>query len=613
MPYRKSLRKTNLGFFIASGLIFGIGVLSFTSTKSLINDSLWVSHTLEVQASLSQLSTHLLSAEGELDEYVGKHEASVIENYRFHISNVFPELKKIQTLTLDNVVQQERIVELKPLIEAKMKQWDLIARHSLSLSQDSSRKPAQIEKPLEVGDEIIRVIDLMKTFESKLLAERTQRSNHAANIALSIIVFGSSVAILLIAFAAWRINRDMRLRFEAEERSRQHAERAEKASRAQSQFLANMSHEIRTPLNGIIGMTEMVLDTALCETQKKFVSIIQDSSSGLLHIINDILDFSKIDAGKLDLESIPFNLHDLLQKQMDLVVSRAKEKNILLNLAIDPQVPVWVRGDPGRITQVLLNLVGNAIKFTSVGSVSIRVLMEQSVESKTVAVKFMVKDTGIGISNDTANRLFRPFTQADDSTARKYGGTGLGLSISRKLTELMGGSIGVDSIEGYGSTFWFTCKMENFEKQSVSAVVAQPNIVARVDSAKKGHILVVEDNPVNQTLVLAQLRKLGYTTHAVSNGRDAIDAVAVRNYDLILMDCQMPEMDGFETTLLIRKNESIKGIHTPIIALTANALQEDKEHCFKVGMDEFLTKPIKLDDLAKAITRWNLAEQACAC
>lgn len=611
MPYRRALRKTNLGFVIASSLVFGIGILSYFSTRNLINDSSWVSHTLEVQANLSELSTHLLSAEDFLDEYGDTADPAQLDHYRSHLSRIFPQLENIRSLTSDNIVQQERIAELKPLIQSRLNQWAQVAKNNADYLAKNRLGSAHLEKPVAVGEDILRVIGLMQNFESKLLADRTQKSSSGAKITLTVIALGSSMAIMLIAFAAWRMNRDMMLRFEAEERSRAHAERAEKASRAQSQFLANMSHEIRTPLNGIIGMTEMVLDSSLTESQRKFVQIIQESSAGLLHIINDILDFSKVDAGKLDLEFIPFNLRDLVETQLEIVSGRLDQKNLTISYSMDSQVPTWLRGDPGRIAQVLLNLVGNAIKFTSVGSISISVLLEQ-IHENNVDLKFIVKDTGIGVSAETAQRLFRPFTQADDSTARKYGGTGLGLSISKKLTELMGGTIGVESLEGDGSSFWFTCHLEKFEKPSLPDPLISPSVGSLASTQKKGHILVVEDNPVNQTLVLAQLKKLGYTTYSVSNGKDALEAIAKGAYDLILMDCQMPEMDGFETTLLIRRSEVNKGIHTPIIALTANAMRDDKLRCLEVGMDEFLTKPIKLDDLAKAITRWNPVERANA-
>jgi CheY-like chemotaxis protein len=285
-----------------------------------------------------------------------------------------------------------------------------------------------------------------------------------------------------------------------------------------------------------------------------------------------------------------------------------REKKIGLSVHFDPNVPDLLSGDSSRIAQILLNLLGNAIKFTSVGSITLDIGHERMTRDE-VLLKFSVTDTGIGIPSEIQEKLFRPFTQADESMARRFGGTGLGLSICKKLVELMNGSIRVESTEGIGSTFWFTCKVKVQDERSLPIEVAQPNESARHERAlsKTTTVLVVEDNLVNQALVLAQLKKLGYATRAVGNGKEALEAVSQDSYDLILMDCQMPEMDGFEATQKIRKLELQRGTHTPIIALTANAMREDQLRCMEVGMNEFLTKPIKIDDLAKALTRWSSA------
>ncbi|MFL5815098.1 MAG: ATP-binding protein [Bdellovibrionia bacterium] len=597
MPFTKSMRKTNIGFILATLLISGVSALSYISTQRLIDDSQWVSHTHEVQANLSELSTHLLSAEGYLDEYIETHDHENFEHYFAHNSQIFPKLQQLELLTSDNMVQQERIAELKPLILEKLQQWsNVAARHRSG------------DKPAEVGDQILSLVHLMNQFEAKLLKIRTEKSNSAAKIALTVIIVGGALAVLILAYAVWRVNRDMKLRAKAQQASRADAERAEKASLAKAEFLANISHEIRTPLNGILGMAELLLDTDLSPSQAKQAQMIQESGTGLLHIINDLLDFSKMDAGKIELESISFNLRHLVESQIELLSKKVREKKIELSVHFEPNVPDFLKGDSNRIAQILLNVLGNAVKFTSVGTVALKVSRE-NMSGDEILLKFSVTDTGIGIPVDIQNKLFRPFTQADGTMARRFGGTGLGLSICKQLVELMDGSIGVESTEGVGSTFWFTCKAKAQERNSLQNNMRQlnegalhPKILSKITT-----VLVVEDNLVNQALVLAQLKKLGYATRAVGNGKEALDAIAQGSYDLILMDCQMPEMDGFEATQEIRKLELQKGIHTPIIALTANAMREDQLRCMEVGMDEFLTKPIKIGDLAKALTRWSNA------
>jgi signal transduction histidine kinase/CheY-like chemotaxis protein len=389
-------------------------------------------------------------------------------------------------------------------------------------------------------------------------------------------------------------------------------EEAQRAARAKAEFLANMSHEIRTPLNGIIGIADLLAELPLGEQQRKYTEIIRSSGQGLLTIVNDILDFSKIEAGKLSLEVIGFNLNTLVQTQVNLLETAAKEKNLIIMTQVDPSLQGHFGGDPGRIGQILLNLVGNAIKFTSAGYISIQVTPVESTDPLAQQVRFEVRDTGIGIPGDALQKLFQPFTQADGSTARRFGGTGLGLSISKRLAELMGGQIGAESEPGKGSTFWFTVRLSAVEKvaKAIKAELAVESVKNEISTSSssqqdrsKCRILIAEDNSVNQMVALAQMKKLGYSAQAVANGKEAVDAFSTGSFDLILMDCQMPEMDGFEATRKIRELEAGSGRRIPIIALTANAMKEDEEKCLQNGMTDFISKPVKQEQLCEKLER----------
>jgi signal transduction histidine kinase len=473
-----------------------------------------------------------------------------------------------------------------------------------------------IAKPFAAEEIVARVSTHLATYrlilENQRVLEQLKEAHHEVIEGARILEHRVTERTEELRIINKQLQDEIEVRKEKERELEQSIVVAQTALRVKSEFLANMSHEIRTPLNGILGMTDQVLDTQITEEQRELLSTVSVSGVALLNIVNDILDFSKIEAGKLSIANEPFNLHSLIKRVCSIVKPRSDEKEQSFIVDITPHVPQMVRGDEVRLGQILMNLLANAIKFTpQEGGVVFRIYTKR-ITPACVDIAFAITDSGIGISSEKIDAIFEAFQQEDSSTTRKFGGTGLGLSISRKLAELMSGELDVQSTQGVGSIFTLTLPCPTVQKElSVIEEVSTTIVVNTASSEityRPRNIILAEDNAVNQALALRILRKRGHEVMLAVNGLEVLKILekshGERRFDLILMDCQMPELSGYEAAQEIRKHSDDAIRKIPIIALTAHALQGDRERCIDSGMNDYLTKPLDKILLMETIDRW---------
>jgi signal transduction histidine kinase/ActR/RegA family two-component response regulator len=614
-------------------LIVAVGAFSYVSTARTVSRAEDIGRTFALVQALSDISADLQTTRMCARGFVLTGDEDLQQMHDASRQRVEDRLAALGDLGRGDRIQQQRLAAIRPLVESKLQNSDELIRIRRKSGRMNAAMIALSQYRADLDDPMWKLVSAMNAEARARLAEKTALGQTSRSRLLSLVVTGSLLLLGVSLLAAITIRNDLRLRRISEEellnqtiqligaknamekqakllesKSRQLEQArlsSDAANAAKSTFLANMSHEIRTPMTAILGYTDMLLeaggDVAPSERQE-WLQVVRRNGKHLLELINDILDLSKIEAGKMAMEHAPCDVRQIVDDVVQTLRSRAREKRILLRLEFGGGIPREVKSDALRLRQVLVNLVGNAIKFTDAGEVAVRVAWQQSGDCRLL---IDVADTGIGMSAQQVGRLFRPFTQADGSTTRRFGGTGLGLTISKRLVELLGGELSVRSEPGAGSTFRVALPTPEAEMIDVDATAAPAECARAADvelpSEERllhGRILLVDDGIDNQRLLAMLLRKAGAEVTIADTGRSALDAIEGDEFDLVLMDMQMPDMDGYSAVSALRE----RGCGTPVIAVTAHAMAGDRERCLAAGCTDYLAKPIDRSLLLRTVS-----------
>jgi signal transduction histidine kinase/CheY-like chemotaxis protein len=588
--------KIGIGFAIVLLVLITVQYSLNRSIADVISSQEELSKSTKLSTEIESIKSSVCFFESKVKGYVLTGNDSLLENNEKYLANIVSQFKDLKKLA-PNKEQVASIDTLVVLLNAEIQFTDEVM-FQYQLSSTKSIELIKSGKGRVLMTRIIHEFEKIHAIEEVKFEEIVVRNKHASSRVKQMDASAYIFAFLLVLLCLWILYRDINKREKLEKELIITQKKAEDAAIIKEQFMANMSHEIRTPLNAIIGFNHRLNKTKLDDEQREYANAVQSSGENLLAIVNDILDFSKIEAGMVRIEEIRFNLSGLLQSVITMFFVQAKEKRVQLNLHITNEVPQLIIGDPTRLTQILINLIGNALKFTHEGEVNVMV-NAAIIDEQNSTITFQVKDTGIGISEEKIGEIFDRFTQAKSDTSRIFGGTGLGLSIAKKLVELQAGVIAVESIKNRGSVFSFTIPYKIAEGLEDEIKTKTERI--KITANNKLRVLVVEDNLLNQKLAGFMLKDWGFDYDICSNGKLAIEKLKTDSYNLILMDIQMPEMNGYETTEFIRENLKLT---IPVIAMTAHALPGEREKCLSFGMTDYISKPIKELDLRNLITKY---------
>jgi signal transduction histidine kinase/CheY-like chemotaxis protein len=598
----KQVIKNNIKHIVSSCLILGMIlslILQYNSNKYidvLSKNNEIIFRDFEISSKFDQILLNMSLIESAQRGYVITGEEKLLKNFETHIAEIQSNNEELKKYLINHNFEHESL-KLENLINAKIK----FAENVVSKYDKNNPKIALKEIESGKGQRIMESILSLTNEINTTIQDRTNEMVLKRDKNVSVIrnwgLMGSVVILLIAIMSIGLLYKDIKFRDVLQEKLNQALDQAKASIQIKQQFMANMSHEIRTPMNAIIGFTNLLKKTKLDKQQEEHIDTIKIAGENLLAIINDILDFSKIEAGMMRIEKIPFDLNTVLDNIHHLFKDKTKEKNLRFHIQKDENIPHVILGDPIRLTQILINLIGNSVKFTSKGLINLSV-QTLKVEEENYTLQFILSDTGIGIPDDKLDAIFDDFNQGNTSTTREYGGTGLGLSIVKNLIELQKGKIHVASIESQGTTFSFTITYQLGKGLNNILNSTPEKVVSSHKRKEKRIILIVEDNLLNQKLASLLLSDLGYSSDIAENGQVALDKLIENKYDLILMDLQMPILDGYET---IQKIRTVLKIKTPVIAMTAHAFDGEKEKCIQLGMNDYITKPIIEEELHKII------------